>query len=191
MHSFVINLPQRVDRDDEFKQEVKWIGVNPLVMDGVIDKPALRGIGTAHTNCIRTAQRYGWDKVLIMEDDIVFQGKQKTIPYFNECLENVPCDWDVLLGGIYNKSKTFPHSKHWEQVTEFCGLHFYIVNARAYEKLLTWDGLTHFDKWMSKQNLRIFVTAKYIAHQKDGYSDNAGTITNYNMEHLTQSKLLK
>jgi GR25 family glycosyltransferase involved in LPS biosynthesis len=190
LKSLVINLPQRVDRLKEFREEIKWLGLNPLVIDGVIDRPALKGIGTAHTNCIRLAQERDWDKVLIMEDDVVFQGKQKTIPYFNECLNNLPSDWDILLGGAYNKLKLIPHNKHWEQVVNFCGLHFYIVNSSCYEKLLTYNGSEHFDKWLCKQNLRIFVTSKFIAHQRDGYSDNAGTVTNYNQEHLNQSKLL-
>lgn len=190
MNSLVINLPQRVDRYEQFKEEIKWLGLNPLVIDGVIDRPALKGIAKAHMNCILTAQERDWDKVLIMEDDIVFQGQAKTIPYLNQCLENAPSDWDILLGGLYEKSKTTPYNKFWDSVECFCGLHFYIVNSRCYEKLLTWDGVNHYDKWISKQNLRIFVTNKFIAHQRDGYSDNAETVTDYNLHHLNKLRLL-
>lgn len=190
MNSLVINLPQRVDRYEHFKDEVKWIGLNPFVIDGIIDRPALKGIAKAHMNCILMAQERDWDKVLIMEDDIVFQGKEKTIPYFNECLKNLPNDWDILLGGLYEKSKTTHYNKYWDSVECFCGLHFYIVNSGCYEKLLTWDGVSHYDKWLGKQNLSIFVTNKYISHQRDGYSDNSETVTDYNNIHLNKLKLL-
>ncbi len=192
IQSFFINLPQRVDRLKEFKEELKWInGITPFLMEGVIDKPAHKGIGQAHTNCIWYANEVGWDKVLIMEDDCVFQGEDKTYPYLLEAMDNLPEDWDILLGGLYNKARMQPFNDWWNKVDKFCGLHFYYVNKKAYEKILTYDGLSHFDNWLGQQGLNIYVTKKFIAHQRDGWSDNVGMITKYNDEHLDKSKLLK
>ena len=192
IQGFVINLPQRVDRYKEFKEQLKWINDKPVfLMEGQIDKPAFKGIGASHTNCIWYANEKGWEEVLILEDDCIFQAEAKTYPYLIEALENAPNDWDILLGGIYNRKRTTKHNDWWDKVDTFCGLHFYIVSKRAYEKILTYEGLEHFDRWLSKQNLSIFVTSKYIAHQKDGYSDNVGMVTTYNTDHLDINKLLK
>jgi hypothetical protein len=190
MVSCVINLPQRTDRYELFKEEVKWIGLKPMVVDGIPHLKPEQGIGQAHTNCIKLAKEQGLPYICIMEDDIVFQGKEKTIEYFNKCLDNLPDSWDVLMGGVYNRGETTKHNEYWDKINKFCGLHFYIVNANSYDKLLTWDGINHYDRWLSKQKLSIFVTAKYIAHQRDGYSDNAKNHTKYNDEHLDKSKLL-
>jgi GR25 family glycosyltransferase involved in LPS biosynthesis len=161
-----------------------------MVIDGIPHLQPERGIGQAHTEAIKHAKIMGLDKICIMEDDIVFQGKEKTIPYFNECLNNLPSDWNILMGGVYNRGATFKENEYWNKLTTFCGLHFYIVNANCYDKLLTWNGIDHFDRWISKQNLSIFVTDKYIAHQMDGYSDNAKANTKYNDEHLDIHRLL-
>lgn len=190
MTSVVINLPQRTDRYKEFKEEIKWMHLEPWVMDGVPHLKPEQGIGQAHTNCIRFAKMNNLPFIIIMEDDVVFQGKQKTYPYFLEAMENSPEEWDVLMGGVYNRGAVTKHNEYWDKLTSFCGLHFYIVNARCYDKLLTWDGIQHYDRWLSKQNLSIFVTSKYIAHQKDGYSDNAKSVTKYNDEHLDRHRLL-
>ena len=190
MTSIVINLPQRVDRYKEFVEEVKWIQLEPKIMDGIPHREPYKGIGEAHVNCIQYAKAHSHPFIIIMEDDVVFQGKQHTYPYFIECMENSPDDWDVLLGGVYNRGATVDYNNWWEQVSTFCGLHFYIVASKAFDKLITWDGTQHFDRWMAKQNLNIFVTKKYIAHQRDGYSDNAKGYTQFNDEHLDKHRLL-
>lgn len=190
MTSIVINLPQRTDRYKEFVEEVKWIGLLPMVMDGVPHLKPEQGIGQAHTNCIRYAKDNQLPFVIIMEDDVVFQGKQKTYPYFLEAMENSPDDWDVLLGGVYNRGSITPYNQWWDKLTTFCGLHFYIVNAKAYDKMLTWNGVEHFDRWIAKNGFNCYVTNKYIAHQKDGYSDNSKNHTKYNDEHLETHRLL-
>lgn len=190
MVSVVINLPQRVDRYKEFTEEVKWIQLLPMVMDGVPHTMPERGIGQAHTNCIRYAKENELPFIIIMEDDIVFQGKQKTYPHFIQCMENSPESWDILFGGVYNRGMTTAYNEWWEKLTTFCGLHFYIVHERCYDKLLQWNGVEHFDRWVSKQSLECFVTSKYIAHQRDGYSDNMKGYTKYNDEHLETHRLL-
>lgn len=169
----VINLPNRADRLELFYKELKWFPYPVEVMPGVIDPTPLKGIAQAHMNCIKRAKDNNWPSVLIMEDDLVFQGKDKTVPYLTEALSSAPADWDVLLGGLYESRFTSKVNEYWSKTGEFCGIHFYFVNKSAYDTLITHDGTTHFDRYINKgsKKLNCYVTNKFIATQRSGYSD--------------------
>jgi len=102
----VINLPHRTDRMKQFEKECASCRMSgPVYLSpGIIDKEVHKGIGQAHMNAMELGFSKG-DMVLVMEDDIMFPGRLKTVPFFNECLVNAPKDWDFLLGGVYNKFK--------------------------------------------------------------------------------------
>ena len=177
----VINLPQRTDRLETFNDEFKVVfNSNYCIVDGIVDSNPMKGIGQAHINCILIAKQKEWDNVIIMEDDCVFQGKDKTLPYINECLLNAPKDWDILLGGVYYSKQRSPYNEYWERVGEFCGLHFYIVNSKAYDKILEYDFNHHIDRWMNQNNrLNCYVAKKFFATQIAGFSDNTNKKEDY------------
>lgn len=149
---------------------------------------AREGIGQAHVNCILIAKQKEWDLVLIMEDDIEL--RKGAEDYLNLALKAVPNDWDVLLGGIYH-GKNFHYNDYWNKVGEFCGLHFYIVNKSAYDKILLYDGKHHIDRWMNKggTKLNCYVTSKFVATQRNGFSDNVSKKVDYS-DKLKMYKLL-
>lgn len=170
----VINLPYRTDRLELFNKEFNYISdSSPQIVNGVIDPNPIKGIGQAHINCILIAKQKEYEHVIIMEDDCVFQGKEKTLDYINKCLLNAPNDWDILLGGVYYSKQRSPFNEYWERVGEFCGLHFCIVNSKAYDKILEYDFTQHIDRWMNINNrLNCYVAKKFFATQRDGFSDN-------------------
>jgi glycosyl transferase, family 25 len=181
----VINLPQRTDRLELFKQELIHINSHVQIINGIEHQNPMVGIGQAHINCILIAKQNEWDNVIIMEDDCIFQGKEKTLEYINNCLLNAPNDWDILLGGVYYSKKRSPFNDYWERIGEFCGLHFYIVNSKAYDKILEYDFTQHIDRWLNHNNrLNCFVAKKFFATQRDGFSDNTKKKEDY-------SRLLK
>ena len=188
----VINLPERVERLERFNKETNW---EVSVINGVKASPSWHGIAQAHMNCIKLAKAANWDKVLIMEDDLYIpaKGKAVLVDYlygaFND--KKVPENWDVLLGGLYHAQHLTKVNNYWSKVGEFCALHFYIVNAKAYDKLLTWDNTNHYDRWMGRQGLNCYVTNKFFAIQYDGYSDNVNKITDYNSTYLSKFAILK
>ncbi len=176
----VINLPERTDRLKVFKNELKYIGSPEFtIIEGVKNKHSHRGIGQAHLNCIQYAKENKLPYILVMEDDVRFQGKEKTLNYINECLENLPSEWDVLLGGVYLAKNKKPYNDYWHSVGEFCGLQFYIVNANAYDKFLSYDFSIHIDRWVNKGGLKSFVSSKFFATQYTGISDNTGRRVDY------------
>jgi hypothetical protein len=177
----VINLPQRSDRLTILNKELKYIGSPDYkVIEGVKHENPIKGIGLAHLNCILYAKMNQLSYVLIMEDDVRFQGKEKTLHYVNECLSNLPRKWDILLGGYYNLHEKKNHNQYWDKIGEFSGLQFYIVNSIAYNKILEYDFKDHIDIWVNQNNrLNTYATKKLFATQHTGYSDNDKSFVNY------------
>lgn len=190
LNKLVIHLPERVDRFEAFNKELIYLPCNNLqYVNGIKHHHPYKGIAQAHLNCVMIAKQNEWPAVLIMEDDVVFQGKERSYDHLLNCLANVPEDWDILLGGIYFGKPT-PVNDHWAKVGEFCALHFYIVNEKAYDKILEWPGDHHIDRWINeKGKLNCYVMRKFIATQRNGHSDNTGSNVNYT-DRLKKYKLL-
>lgn len=178
IYKLVISLPHRTDRLNLVQKELD--GWEFEIIPGVVMDNPIYGIAQAHLNCIRRAKELKHNCILIMEDDIVLRNGAKD--HLNTSLENLPKDWDILLGGVYENKNLRPFNDHWDQVGEFCGLHFYIVNEKAYDAILAYDFSKnqHIDRWMNKENnLKCYVLKKFIATQRHGYSDNVKMEVDY------------
>jgi GR25 family glycosyltransferase involved in LPS biosynthesis len=179
LNKLVINLPSRRDRLENVQSQLN--GIEYTIIDGVIDSKPLLGIAQAHLNCIKHAKANNWSEVLIMEDDVVLRPNFED--HLNHCLYNLPTDWEVLLGGVYNKKSLIKHNDFWDKIGEFRGLHFYIVNQSAYDKILSYDPseMQHIDAWINRHGKRLncYVTKKFVATQKAGYSDNVKATVDY------------
>jgi len=58
------------------------------------------GVRKSHLSCIKDAKKNGFDKILILEDDVVISLAANN--RFKDYVSNTPDDWDVLyLGGDY------------------------------------------------------------------------------------------
>lgn len=180
MKAVVINLPNRHERLIDFTNELKYLNLKAEVIPGIKLNPSHRGIGQAHLNCIKYAKNNNLESILIMEDDCYFPAKERTLSHFNKCMDNLPENWDILLGGVYYSENLKPYNDYWNRVGEFCGLHFYIVNKKAYDVILGYDFMQHIDRWMNQKNrLNCFVASKVFALQRSGFSDNTGQNENY------------
>jgi len=177
----VINLSSRPDRMDQFKKQIVYLEDHAKRIEGVEHAKAMLGIAQAHLNCIRLAKQNKWDKVLIMEDDVIFPAKEKTAAYLKEALHNAPEDWQVLLGGVYEVKRIQKTNDYWSKVGEFCSLHFYIIRESAYDTVLEYDKNHHIDRWVNKggNKLNCYVANKFFALQSAGFSDNVRKRVDY------------
>lgn len=179
LNKLVINLPSRKDRLENVNRQLK--GHEYTIIEGVIDSKPLLGIARAHLNCIEYAKSMNWQEILIMEDDIVLRPNFEA--HLNHCLYNMPANWEVLLGGVYNKKGLLKYNNWWDKIGEFRGLHFYIVNQSAYDKILSYDpkDMQHIDAWMNRHGKRLncYVTKKFVATQLSGFSDNVKANVDY------------
>ena len=189
----VINLPERTDRLESIKGELPYLFQDPSfhLVPGVPNLNPMLGIAEAHLNCIRKAKESQWPNVLIMEDDCYFPAKEKTLAYVKNAFNHIPEDWDILLGGLYESNGLTQVDQYWNKTKEFCGLHWYIVHERIYDRLLAYEGRFHIDRWINMSGeLNCYVTAKLFALQRDGFSDNVKQRVSY-ADRLTRFQILK
>lgn len=190
----IINLPNRPDKLDYsliemeqfFKQlySTKPYLKNTIIINGEIESSPYLGIAQAHMNCIKYAKQNNFPYFLIMEDDIQFRPGSKE--YATEAFKHLPNDWDILLGGLYSTDGLIPYNDYWQQTKEFCGLQFYIVHSRAYDKILSFKKNMHIDRFMAgRGELKCYVTNKFFAMQRPGFSDNVGMYKDYT-DHLNE-----
>lgn len=188
---YLINLPTRTDRFTKVMQQLNYFFEDgPItIQDGIIDSTPLKGIAKAHLNCVMDAKDNNYPYCIIMEDDLLFRDGAKE--YSQKAFNDLPEDWDILLGGIYSCNEMTPYNDYWNKLAPFNGLHWYVVNSKAYDKLLKFNYNMHIDRWLVFQaNLNCYVTRKFFVIQEDGFSDNVGKVTTYNQTHLTKFELL-
>ena len=182
IQKFVINLPERGDRLEQLEEELTCLFYEPsyILMNGVKRPLVHEGIAEAHIQCVRMAKALNLPYCMIIEDDLLFQAKEKTIEYVTNAFRHVPEDWDILLSGIYD-GHPVKVNEYWSKVKKFCGLHLYVVNAKFYDKFLSYEGGWHIDQWLNhKGDNNVYVTNKFFAIQRNGYSDNVKKNVNYN-----------
>ena len=186
INSILINLPKRVDRLEHSCNELKKVfgKFTTLVTKG-FDMPesTTLGIREAHKECIKIAKAYDFKSIIVIEDDICFRDNSK--PYFDELMNNLPGDFDVCVFGIYGGTIIETSDKYWDKINRFSGGHFYLVNQKAYSKILDYNGTKPIDHWMG-ENLNCYISKKHFAYQLDGYSDNSKCVTDYNRTNLSK-----
>jgi len=187
LNKFVINLAERADRREQVIKELE--GWNYVFSPGYKKTNPMLGIAEAHINCVHNAQFLNLPYVMIMEDDVKL--RNGCVEYFNEALNHAPEDWEILLGGIYESKRLEPVNEYWNKTGEFCGLHFYIVRNTAYDKILSYDGKQHIDRYMNFKGhgLKCYVTKKLVATQYSGLSNNTNKNEDYT-DKLSKFKLL-
>lgn len=191
IEKYVISLPERRDRLEQVVKQLPYLFYKPdfNLIDGIKLNEPHKGIGQAHLKCISYAKALNLPYCIIIEDDLLFQAKEKTIPYVTNAFNNVPDDWDILLAGIYDGHPR-KVDEYWAKVEQFCGLHFYCVNAKFYDKMLQYDGSRHIDFWLGQvAKGNYYVTNQFFAIQSEGYSDNVKKKVNYS-DKLAHYKIL-
>jgi len=121
----------------------------------------------------REAMRRGLPWVLVLEDDC------QPAPEFTERWPVVrdalltQSSWDIFLGGpTYVQGPIKPKGPHLYEIDRGFALHFYVLNAIAYEKAIAWNPDRHgpIDVYYSNQ-YRVVTTYPLLATQRPSLSD--------------------
>lgn len=188
----LINLDERKERLERTEKEFKRFGIAKYNrISAVKHEFPFKGIAQSHLNCIQLAKDNNWPCVLICEDDVYFPS-ERAREYADICMNNIPTDWNILLGGVYHSKQLIPYNNCWSMTKEFAACHFYIVNANCYDYILTtYDFNTHIDRWYAKDTelkrykantrgaLKCYVATPFFSIQHNGWSDNVQRETNY------------
>lgn len=158
--------------------------------------PSVIGCALSHMRVWRAVLRAGYDRVLVLEDDV------QLAPEFRKkllrALEEVPADFDVLLGGcvfLCNKDRKYhmvaelarhlmpPHwtrkndTRTWGSVFVpefFGGTHCYVVSNKGCRKLFKAipQVTYHIDVTMNHPDIQVYAIEPNIALQ-DGMMDSS------------------
>ena len=189
---FYINLENRPERNLDTIVELKKLGIKkPNRFNAVSHNIPLVGCAMSHIACLEKAKELNWDYVIIFEDDIKIEGKQKIIEKFNKFIKY---DFDVLYLGCWNYQKPIQIERDLAKVVKASCLHAYIVKSHYYDTLIDRlkesidlklkdpnNGKYNNDEWIGELQLKdrwYCITPVHIT-QKDGYSDNFNEIRNY------------
>lgn len=183
----IINIPKRTERLKKALDTLQnFFGENYfIVSEGVVMENTTHAVREAHKNAVRLAKNNNQKSALIFEDDVLM--RDGALPYYNELIENLPDDYDIVLFGIYSGQIYETENLFFDKVNKFSGLQMYLVNERAYDKILSYTGGQPIDHWLGL-NLNCYISKKHFSYQSDGWSDNAKTFTNYNTDVLPTFK---
>jgi hypothetical protein len=129
-----INLEYRTDRKNHVLQELKklaCISTNIHRIDAVLEKWCGHlGCGKSHVKALELAILHQWDSVLIVEDDVAFDGDLSKI----HTVKHIP--WDVMMLGYGHHSLRDCEYNFLKRVNRATCTHAYIVRKHYYETLL-------------------------------------------------------
>ena len=195
-----INLDRRTDRRKEAEDTFEQLGLGDVVVRlSATEMPSnpLRGCLQSHLRALRLAQREGWKRVFITEDDVALLGDAaSTRTQLHDALacidEHVAsgswAPWDVLLLAGNNAGPFAQLAADVVRVANCQACTAYIVQAayipvliQCWEKALAarqpldiaWKALQRADSWL-------FIVPP-IAVQRASYSDIQGRLMDYGL----------
>lgn len=192
MKPIVIHDIKRTDRYDTLEKEFTDQGIFDFhIVPAVFDRgKPVANITEAHKRCIRLAKEQGYDRALIVEDDVKFMAPG-AFDRFIELSSELPDDWVIYCAGVYDGRMNMV-TEHLAKTPNISGLHCYMVRDTFFDTVLSSPGKINLDKWMTGKryaNAEAHVAYPMLALQYDGYSDNVQKETNYLPKTLSRYKV--
>ena len=175
---YCINLDDRIDRWVLIENEYKKFCNKIIRVPSVKNEDNVLSCGLSFLKCITLAKNLNLKEILICEDDVTFH--DNSIKIWNLCIQELPDDWDILLGGVSsfkntNKSKY----KYLVKLNDFSGEHMMLVNNKAFDKLFKYlnnKNIKHFDRFLGScaksKELNIYCCVPFVSVPiLNGYSN--------------------
>lgn len=175
-------MDDRADKWADTQAAFQGTGIVPKRFSAIRHSEGWRGCGASHVAIAREAMRKGLPWVLIVEDDCVpVADFAQRWPIVKKALWDDYGQWDIFLGGpTYIQGPVELHGKHLIEIEGGFALHFYVLQAAAYEKVIAWNPDRHgpIDVYYS-DTLRIVTTYPLLAKQRPSVSDIKQEQTDY------------
>lgn len=185
MKLHIIHNPARTDRYSLLIEELKSQDIQEyeIIPAEVSYKNTMTAISKSHKKIVRMAQERGLKEVMIAEDDLEFVAPGAFKRFLEVFKSEVPSDYDLYLSGFYDSIPNPITDKLAKLEGKLSGLHLYIVSEKFYETFLNAEEIYNLDYWLSAPehgNCIAYSAYPMVCIQRDGYSDNVKSITNYN-----------
>lgn len=183
---FYINLDRRLDRKQQFENEVSKVGLLDFferfsAHDGSHETDPMKRhyyCGSSYINLFRKILNEGYEKVLIFEDDIVFynEGSKPAIQIMEQALDEIQnfSDWDLLYFGGHPSEILYKVSDILSIPQGVLTTHAVGYTRKGIEKIIKYKPFSDsaIDGWISvRPQIRKYITNELAISQSDGDSD--------------------
>jgi len=175
MNAFVINLAERTDRMDLFRENKLPFEVKRF--DAIKTDQGWIGCTQSHFSIL---QIYDELPLLILEDDVLFTEPWSVV---EEAMRQLPDDWDALWLGA---TLCIPQERYSENLFRLIGgvcCHAIIYNSKRMIDYIITNHVEFFNTCLGRPTIDVFycddvqrkfncfLTFPYVATQRAGYSD--------------------
>lgn len=189
-YKVVLNVPSAVDRWRQTVIELSRVGIHDAVrFEALPDENSRCSFNRSMNGILNSFLRTNKQRLLIMEDDIVFVQSEKVVnSIISTVVQQLPASWDILYLGANLHVEGFKEpvriSDNLCRIFNAWTTHAVAFNRKcvkwiAYNQPQFHDGM--FDGWLSTQlhNFNAFCVCPMIAYQREGRSLIWGNDVNY------------
>lgn len=197
-HVYCINLDKRTDKWQACQEEFARIGLTNVERFSAVDGkkvdvesnllPGEIGIIMSSIAVLTDAKEKGYEKILILEDDVQFS--DTFVRDWNQWSQEIPEDWEMLyLGGNLVGWQPNRISSHVHVGTNIFAIHALGLRSSVFDSMISAiDMNTPVDVTYGHQsrNFNSYLMVPRMAWQRPGRSDIQGQYVNYIFLHTGQ-----
>lgn len=186
---YCIHLKTRKDREENMYKELNYFSPNNYeIVDGRLDRIGKIGVIYSFRKAIKMALQKdpNVEAILIFEDDVQFTS-EKSREVWDICVDNLPSDWDILLGGVYWGDLIDIGNDYIKRVENFSSLHCTLIRNTLFDHILNYkiDDIRtlHLDRYFGvlakNKEINAYVCSPFIAIQYPGKSNTVNKQVDY------------
>lgn len=160
-------IEAEVIRRQSYFEEMATQRTGYIVWEGIIDKPAFKGISRGYKRIVKYAKDNNMPMTVLMEDDTKFS-HEDSFKYF---VSHLPKDFDLYFGVIYQGEI----GEDNRVLNGFSGgLSLFIINSPFYDTFLNMNPEDHLDRALGEVAFqhKFYVCKPEVVYQMNGYSFN-------------------
>lgn len=183
---YCINLSSRQDRWHLMQKQASHFPLDFKLhrFEAIVDRQSPRlGCANSHISILNLAHTEGREYVFVLEDDALLI--ESGIDYLNTALNNIPSDWDILMGGHY-ESEVISIDKSGLAKSNFIQCtHCIIYRDTSYKYFREYDGVPigiddYISHLASTKKINLYLINPSVATQVEGHSNIKNTYFDWN-----------
>lgn len=170
---YCISILNRTERRAEAQKQFEKVGLRDKVEFVLVEKNVKcpeKGIYESHLACIRKGLQAGASRILIFEDDVIFD--RFNINTLSQCINfmSESPEWNILHFGCLVRSSRKTNNPSVLKISYRCLTHAYVINNRFAQILekISWDGIP-YDGLLAKYD------GQYAAYPSFAFQSNSPT----------------